>query len=798
MKQNFSVALFFCLFFWVVSSNLLAFGIQFQSVDHEKLTRLVFLADGPFEYEVVAEDDRTITLFVDREIHKFEFLDPVQQSRFIENISYEAKKGRSRIFIRLKSPFSLVRHFYLKVPFRVVIDLNRYGDQLKKPRVSTPALTEKQEDLNNLLKKYRYLMEETFKDEGKLNAAQALLNVESPMPSKTDMENILSSREAHLLKNDIGLKLIGDYAYNSSLGITDVDEGPYKWRTRVGVDWDLLRDGLLKRKRQKKLLKKQMEVEDLQSIMDKRRENYYYLRNLIIYLFSQDKIRNLEKRKKILRELLVLSRRKYFQNRIFLEETIKLERDLARVENLLDNYLKYRKEFVTYSDLNAISITSSDLPVVSIDIDALLKELDMPPGLSEILRLNQEQVNLKYSFWKDVRLKLWLYYYYYNRVVTTNNFFSMGVQINIPFPFSLQSRREIKKAESELFRTKFERMVHANVLEAMNSYDEYKYKMDDLINFLNKRRILQVRLKRAQIEHEFGARRISYWDVLNIVKQLLEVDYEIYHIRQEMYLRMIKMFRNYGGKNIGKFLRKANLGEFQRIDIYRGKRYLYVWSRSFNDLDNEFFIQFLKVREIDNVLISVGKATNMSKLKAFLERAAQKHIAVYALFSSNQWINPSHFHEIKTRLSITNRLKFRGVHIDIEPHTLPDWNRHMKKYMSNYQKMLEIVKSHLQPEQELSVAIPFSSYNAYSRIVFPLVDRVFVMVYGSSNFDVKKIKRKMGTYIKDYRDRIVITLRPADFKDELEMEDFIDRLFESGYFGAFAFHDIEKLLRVGG
>ncbi len=68
-----------------------------------------------------------------------------------------------------------------------------------------------------------------------------------------------------------------------------------------------------------------------------------------------------------------------------------------------------------------------------------------------------------------MRLKFWLYYYHYNRITVNNNYFSLGVQLNVPFPFSVESRRQNVLSESRLFQVKLEREVHARTLEALNS-----------------------------------------------------------------------------------------------------------------------------------------------------------------------------------------------------------------------------------------------------------------------------------------------------------------------------------------
>ncbi len=785
----------FSAVFLLGSTNPVGFDIHFQSVDDRATIRLIFESNIPFKY-VLKKARSRLEIHIDKEANSFETEEPSRQSIFIKNIGYKKEKGKTTIFVLFKRDFKVKESFVLKRPFRLVIDLKR---ETKIPaQLGYKHLGGKKawDDINSLINKYSFLLRVNHPKE-KLSSVKILLNTEAPLPSITNSEKRLTFTEANMLKNDIGLKLVGDYAYNTSMGITNADEGPYKWRIRVGLDWDIMRDGLLKRKRQKELLKKQMEIESLQETMNRRKENYYFLHNLIIYLFSNKKIRNLKQRREVLKELLSLIRKEYFTNRASIEDSIKLERDLARTENLLDNYLKYRKEFVTSSNLNNFSLTSDDLPLVDIDIDLLLREISEPEGISELFKLNRELLNLKYNLWKDIRLKLWLYHYHYNRIKKTNNFFSLGVQLNIPFPMSIQSRKEIKEAEESLFEVKYNREIHANVLEVTNAYDEYKTKLDDYINFFNKRRILQARLKRALVEHNFGAGRITYGEILGIIKQAMEVNFELYSIRQQMYLRMIKIFRYYNGNDIMKFIKPIKLENLKGEEIYKGERFLYIWSNSFNRLSNDFIIQFLQVRKIENVLISFSKGINQQKLKSFMEKAKENNINCYATFSTNEWLKKNYIEKIKARLEETYQYGFKGIHFDIEPHTFPDWDKNNLSYMENYRKLLKFLKSYVGIRYEISVTVPFHHFSTYYNSISPFTDRIFVMTYGKHSLNKDKIINKLMKLLRSEKGKIILTLRPTDFEGELEMEEFIDSFYETGMFRSFAFNDIENFLRRG-
>ncbi len=755
-------------------------SLYFQSVDHGNRTRIVLLGSRGFQFKV-KEEGKRLRIEVSPPAVKFERATRFSSS-YVKAVNYGVAEKRGVIFVVMKTPFRLAGFHTLRAPFRLVIDLER--EMLLKPG-QTPVLPAKL--VESLVQRYSLLQPESFSKD--LSPVVRLLNMEAPLPSPVSFQQQVLMEQFDFIKNDIGLKIIGDYSYNTNLGIADVDEGPYKWRTRAGFDWDLLRDGLLKRAKEKELLKKELALEKLREKLSRREASYYYLRHLIIFLFSQKKIANLKQRKKILTELLRVIRTGYYMNRVLLEEAIKLERDLARVENLLDNYRKYREEFVSYAKLKGIDFSADDLPLVDVDIDRLLPELESPPGWQQLRKLNYERLRLKYNFWKDVRLKVWLYHYYYNRLTSRESFFSLGAQINIPFPFSLQERKELTEAQQKLFEAKYDRKIHAYVLEALNAYDELKYKLDDYINFYNKKRILKVRLERARIERKFGKAMMGDGVLLNILKQLLEVDFELYHIKQELYLRLIRIFRHYGG-SIKPYLKPVTLKDITKEEIYKGDRSIFVWSHTFSTLDNDFLLEFLKVRKIGSVMLSFAEGVDLKKLNDFMDRAEREGIKVYALLSTQEWLEPSHRKSLRIKLEKLKAFPFRGVNLDVEPHLLRDWASKKQLYVSRYVSLVREVKASLPEGWQLQLSLPLGQLDLY-REVFLLADEVFVMAYGNMQGKEKLIEERCNGPEKG--PRFVITLRPSDFSSELEMEDFIDKLYEKG-FRAFAFHDISKFL----
>ncbi len=112
---------------------------------------------------------------------------------------------------------------------------------------------------------------------------------------------------------------------------------------------------------------------------------------------------------------------------------------------------------------------------------------------------------------------------------------------------------------------------------------------------MNTKRILQLRLRKAIISNRFGKAETSGYDLLLLIKQLLEVDFEILHIRQDLYLSLIAMFRHYNGSDPERFLKKVDFSSYKQ-KTYFGERYLYIWSRDFNRVENDYLLELLLSR----------------------------------------------------------------------------------------------------------------------------------------------------------------------------------------------------------
>jgi hypothetical protein len=232
-------------------------------------------------------------------------------------------------------------------PFRLLVDLAAPAPAAKV-EVGPPAgLRDQLLAMNQALDAGRFL------PPGRLEGVQELLNSTSDLPGESEADRRATAARIDTLKNQLGLSLSAGWLYNTRLGIPDLEEGPYRWRTYLGLNWDFLDNGMLKRSGERRLQRQNLLADSLAGWQRQREENYYFHRDRVIHLYLPGKIRLLELKKSFLLSWLDFSRRRVWGGAAPLEELIEAERDLAATENDLANAQTYRRQMETHVRLPA-------------------------------------------------------------------------------------------------------------------------------------------------------------------------------------------------------------------------------------------------------------------------------------------------------------------------------------------------------------------------------------------------------------------------------------------------------------
>ncbi|WP_270181150.1 hypothetical protein [Alkalihalobacillus sp. CinArs1] len=188
----------------------------------------------------------------------------------------------------------------------------------------------------------------------------------------------------------------------------------------------------------------------------------------------------------------------------------------------------------------------------------------------------------------------------------------------------------------------------------------------------------------------------------------------------------------------------------------------WMWDASYvYNQDQEFFGE-LDALKIDTAIMNVGYDPNLKahvlqskpeSYDSFIQTLHEQGREVEALYGNSDWALDAYYWHLKKNVQIVldyNRdysNRFDALHLDIEPHTFPDWEQNKESYLTQYLANLRKVKNLIDQHNiaasdslRLVVVVPywlhdykFSDGRKFLPKLFGIVDEVAVMNYTRFN-----------------------------------------------------------------
>ena len=127
-------------------------------------------------------------------------------------------------------------------------------------------------------------------DNADFSTADQLFNLSDSRLELSDKDMIYHHR-IEKLKKDVGVNLNGQYYLNYDPALAeDEEQAAYQGtRARLGLEWQILREGFFGHRNKAKLLEGEQELESLKFKMNNNDRCLYFRYNLLIYLFNKEK-----------------------------------------------------------------------------------------------------------------------------------------------------------------------------------------------------------------------------------------------------------------------------------------------------------------------------------------------------------------------------------------------------------------------------------------------------------------------------------------------------------------------------
>jgi hypothetical protein len=169
---------------------------------------------------------------------------------------------------------------------------------------------------------------------------------------------------------------------------------------------------------------------------------------------------------------------------------------------------------------------------------------------------------------------------------------------------------------------------------------------------------------------------------------------------------------------------------------------------------------------------------------------------VYDLIGNNRLLFDS-AEQVNARLQRAVDDGFDGIHLDVEPQALPQWDSLKEEYLARLVELYSRAHAFADSRHlKLSVSIPVFFPEKYLQEIYRNSEQVYLMAYGSNK--PSTIIRRISEEVAIDPQQTVLAVRPTDFVNRLQMESVIEKVLDSTGVRKVAIHDLKTLHRMEG
>ena len=580
--------------------------------------------------------------------------------------------------------------------------------------------------------------------------------------------------EAQQLKENHGLSFRGGY---TSKDLSDKTDDPNAY---LELSWDLWKQGYSGNRHKSKSLQYKATVANLRAELDQQKLNYRCRGYTFNQTFSGLLSHLLTLKLALMEPVHAIEKRAYFKSWSYLDDLLVSDEDIR----LLRQELEYLHSDPSRDDTINQTI---NLPVIDIDIKALIKLIREDDRIHKINSLEKLALTEKNSYRQDDRLRVFVRKQF--DVGDTND---DGVVAGVRFSIPLEKKRRLAEEYrlSHIDQTT-ELETWEKVTRTRAAYQSLREQMQRTVK--QQYRILRSneRLRRTLIEKKYN-KEIQLATAASRLRSYLDANIELIRSKEELYRRVNQVFLIAGIDINPSLLQLTSLSE-NNYRARNGERSIYLWSKGFNNYSNSQILDFLIAKGINRVLLTAGRAVNHEKMQRFIKQATHKQIIVESIIGPNKLFFKENHQSAAIAVESARSLS-DAIHLDIEPHTFPEYKQNKEAYLKQYIDMLRAIREQ-SPDVTLTVAVPFHWPEHIYAELNVLVDRVYIMAYGSTKPNT--IIRRLQPALKNIAsEKIVTVLRITDFSDEWGIEKMIAALQQQTGLKNFSLHTFRRFIKM--
>ena len=611
-----------------------------------------------------------------------------------------------------------------------------------------------------------------------------LMQVEAP----TSVPNLLAKRcdidwsneaevkalmsQSEMLDQDFGLEFRAGYTTDNLQNDLSGEGSTY-----LELSWDVLRSGYKEQeyKAQDKL--RQARIKSLEGDLKQLRLDYN-CRNLQIHrAFSGTESALLAIKLELMERVYEIERRAYFQNNSYLDELLSSEEEIRLTQMNL--------EMLANDPLGQEQLgTITNPPVLDVHFPALIDLIKADDKALEIYKLNQLRLRAEdYDEDRSSRLRLFLRKEF-DFAQSNNDGLVAGLRFQMPLTFD-----EGKSAQSQEYLL--------NQLEKDFTYEQWEIIARARNAYLSLREQLE-RVTKQQFRVLNSAekiRRINSYITMDkalddsavIVRVLnyLNSNIELVQAKKVLYQRVNQMFLVGRIGYTPEVLKIVDLNETTHR-AREHQRSVYLWSDEFNQYTNQQLAILFETKGIQEALISLGQNTNQAKFLQFLKENRDS-LDIAVMTGDASWLEAGASQQALEKVNAYATLS-NHIHLDIEPHTLSDYEANRAAYMDSLVALVKAIRIN-NPDLRLTLSVPFHWSEETYKALSDYTDGVYIMLYGTTDLDrmVERVKAIASVYGLS---KTTVALRAEEVVNEFQLENYISQLATATGVKRFAIHKL--------
>ncbi len=594
--------------------------------------------------------------------------------------------------------------------------------------------------------------------------------------------------QQQIYQKEHGVRFTLAYQENLKAPLVDPEEiVVFKRRAIAGIDWDLLNNGLFEYKQKLKLLKLEREMllkkqmrENLEAFQASQTEE-------IIRYFNNKKLLILNHRQNLNTEQSRIIEQLWTIKHITKDNYLKVIQNTTDINAQYNIYKNYNDAGTRQGHLNDV-----DLPILDINVQKLIQHCLLHDSIQNDTLSYAKIAKYQSSYFKEMSLKAYTRYSYYdvyNQTLPDRSYVSVGFNLSAPLTLNQKDKKEYYFLQQQINNFQAPNRTVNSQSFLLNLYYEYQYKLKQFKNLYHKRLVYIELLRTEDVKQKLGDVEFNPNTALFILDDFWSNAIELLDLKQELYKVLINIKSKFPNVNIIDFTQPLNLTNLDIASTNPPFKAIYIWSDAFKNHTQTVISEFCKVNEFNPLLISYHPTKSyLLQLNEFIRQ--QYTSPIHLMIGSNKLL----FNGIKgylDTLKMNTELKLvKGIHLDIEPHTLEGFKEDKEKHFNLYLQLLKEAKQFTDANHlELSVSIPLNYPENVLKEINSVCNLIYLMAY--ENVDIEFLNKKLIEEVQLLGDKCVLAFRTKDFKNRTEME----TMFEKIKITKKAYHDLDDLIQ---